>query len=101
MFWDKKTPSEIKQDVIEENRKNGRQAEREVKLKYNLRGYSMERKHTGEDFVARKRKYVITGPVVRTKHIEVKSGNSDLTDLQKKMKKKKSNYKIEKHDPWF
>jgi len=28
MFWNKKTPTQIKREVIEENSKNGRQAEK-------------------------------------------------------------------------
>jgi hypothetical protein len=43
---------------------------------------------------------IFTGRVVKSKLVEVKTGNSQLSSLQKKTKKK-GNYTVERVDPWF
>ena len=82
---------------LEENRKNGERAEKEAKLRWNLSGYSMERSTNGEDFIARKKEYLVFGKVVETKHVEIKYGDSSLSEAQEKLKKKKSNYVVDRY----
>jgi len=89
---------------LEENRKNGERAEKEAKLRWNLDGYTMERSSTGEDFIARKKEYLLFGKIVETKHVEVKYGDSPLSEEQEKLKKRKSNYVVDRYTEdnlWF
>ena len=64
-------------------------------------GEEVERAPHGRDFIVRKRN-IFTGRVQRTTHIEVKSSPSaPLSELQKKTKRKKSNYKVVRINPFF
>jgi hypothetical protein len=66
-----------------------------------MQGYEVERTGRGSDYVRRKRD-IFTGRVTKTEHVEVKSGNAILSPLQKKTKKKKkSNYRVVREDPFF
>ncbi|MDG7015826.1 MAG: hypothetical protein JRM82_00440 [Nitrososphaerota archaeon] len=68
-----------------------------------LGGYEVERTGRGSDYIRRKRD-LWTGRVVRTEHVEVKSGHAKLSPLQQKTRKKKrSNYVVKRRDPlvWF
>ena len=59
-----------------------------------LRGAEVERALHGRDFIER-RCNLLTGRVVRTTHVEVKSSKTaPLTELQKKTKKRTSNYRV-------
>ncbi|MFH0954607.1 MAG: hypothetical protein V1777_00690 [Candidatus Micrarchaeota archaeon] len=69
-------------------------------MRYQIKGYDVERTPHGKDFVVRKRS-VWTGRVIETKHIEVKTGGAKLSKLQRKMKKEKSNYRVERTNPIF
>jgi len=89
-----------KKATIRENQRKGRAAEDMVRMNYALRGYEVERTGKGHDFRVRKRN-LFTGRVVESKVVEVKSGKSNLSKLQQKTKKKKSNYKVERVEPFF
>jgi len=66
-----------------------------------MMGYEVERTGRGHDYVRRKRD-LFTGRVTRTEYVEVKSGNAQLSDLQKKTKKKKKgNYRTVREDSFF
>ncbi|MEM3489007.1 MAG: hypothetical protein QXO75_05045 [Nitrososphaerota archaeon] len=85
---------------IAENRRKGKAAEEQFKTRCFLEGKEVERTGRGHDFRVRERDWW-TGKVKRSYVVEVKSGESRLSKLQKKIKKKKSNYKVVKEDPWF
>jgi len=91
---------EKKRIIIDENRRKGKFAEDLVRTKYVMRGYEVERTGRGHDFRVRKRD-LFTGRVTESKIVEVKSGRAKLSKLQQKIKKKKSNYKIERVDSFF
>lgn len=41
----------------------------------------------------------MTGRVVKSELVEVKAGKSKLSDLQRRTKKRKSNYRVVREDP--
>ena len=86
--------------IIRDNQRKGRVAEDIVRMRYLIRGYEVERTGRGHDFRVRKRN-PFTGRVIESKLIEVKSGRANLSKLQQKIKRKKSNYKVERVDPFF
>lgn len=65
-----------------------------------MEGYEVERTGHGSDFRAKKRNF-FTGDIVEDKLVEVKSGNAELSDLQKQTKKQKTNYEVRRRDPLF
>lgn len=91
---------ERKKAIIKDNQRKGRAAEDIVRMKYTLQGYEVERTGRGHDFRVRRRD-LFTGKVVESKVVEVKSGKARLSKLQRKTKKKKSNYKVERVEPLF
>jgi len=100
MFGKKISKKKIKKEVIGENRRKGKAGEDTVKMNYQLQGYEVERTGRGHDFRVRKRD-MLTGKVTRSKLVEVKTGNARLSKLQKKTKKKRSNYKVERVNSYF
>ena len=100
MFGRKVSKREARKEVIAENRRKGRAGEEAVKSNYSLRGYEVERTGRGHDFRVRRRN-MLTGRVTESKVIEVKTGKAKLSKLQRKTKKQKSNYKVERVDPMF
>lgn len=97
----KYSKKQIKREVLEENRRRGKSAEESYKMGAYLRGEEVERSPHGRDFVVRKRN-IFTGRVTRTTHVEVKSSSTaPLSSLQKKTKKKQSNYKVVRQNPGF
>ncbi|MDH7517568.1 MAG: hypothetical protein QHH19_04410 [Candidatus Thermoplasmatota archaeon] len=96
--WGKKIPKkEIKREVIAENRARGKRAEERFEMNARFSGYEVERTGRGSDYKIRKRD-PWTRKVVYTGYREIKSGNAQLSDLQKKTKKRKSNYKVIRED---
>ena len=90
-----------KRQTIRNNQRRGRAAEEQAMSRDMMRGYEVERTGRGHDYVRRKRN-LFTGRVTRTEYVEVKSGNAQLSDLQKKTKKKKKgNYRTVREDPLF
>jgi len=97
----KTSKKEIKRDIIAENRRKGRAGEDAYRASAMLRGVELERAPRGRDFIERKRD-PFTDRVTSTKHVEIKTGNAKLSKLQKKTKRKKgSNYKEVRMDPYF
>jgi len=99
IFGRKISKKQIKKDVLEENRRKGRAAEASFVVNAQLSGYEVERTGRGHDYRIRKRD--LTGRVVYSGVREIKSGNAKLSQLQEQTKKKKSNYKVIRHDPMF
>lgn len=92
---------QLRREVLEENRRRGRDAEEVFRLRAALRGEEVERAPHGRDFVVRRRD-IFTGRVLRTTHVEVKSSRTaPLSKLQKNTRRNKSNYKVEVIDPLF
>ena len=95
-----KSKKEIKRETIERNRRQGKAGEEQVKAKYQLQGYEVERTGRGSDFRVRKRDW-LSGRVTESKLVEVKTGNAKTSRLQEKTKKKQNNYKVERVRPFF
>jgi hypothetical protein len=101
IFGKKYSKKQIKKEVLEENRRRGKAAEDSYQMSASLRGEEVERSPHGRDFIVRKRDFA-TGRVTRTTHVEVKSSSTaPLSRLQKKTKKKQSNYKVVREKPMF
>ena len=87
-FFGKPTKKEVNRERTERVRQQGRDGENRVKMKWQLRGYEVERTGRGHDFYVRKRN-LLTGKVIDSKYVEAKNGeNAKLSPLQEKMKKK-------------
>lgn len=97
IFGRKKSKKQIKREVLEENRMKGKTAENNYVVRAQLAGYEVERTGKGHDFRVRKRD-LLTGRVIYSGVREIKSGNATLSKLQRKTKKKQSNYKIVRED---
>jgi hypothetical protein len=91
---------QLKKEVIAENRRKGKAGEESFRLRAVINGREVERSPKGKDFIVRK-KDIMTGKVTRTEHVEVKTGNAKLSELQKKTKKKKSNYRVVREKPMY
>lgn len=92
---------QIKREVLEENRRRGKAAEESFRMGAALRGEEVERVPHGRDYIVRKRN-IFTGKIQRTTHVEVKSSpTAPLSKLQKRTKRKKSNYKVVRINPYF
>ncbi|HXT82745.1 MAG TPA: hypothetical protein VN704_00095 [Verrucomicrobiae bacterium] len=74
-----------RREVVRENQSRGKEGEEHIKSKYEFNGYKVKRTGRGHDFKAEKRDW-LTGRK-ETKYIEVKTGNSKLSDLQRKKKR--------------
>lgn len=99
-IWRNKSKKQKKRETIANNRAKGRAAEDEFRLTSTLRGEEVVRTGRGSDFRVRKRD-PWTGRVTSSKLVEVKSGKAKLSKLQKKTKRKKSNYRVARVDPLF
>ena len=94
----KKSKKELKREVLAENRQNGKSGEDTYRLIAMANGEELERAPRGRDFISRKRN-PFTGKV-RITHVEVKSSSTaPLSKLQKKTKKKRTNYKVVRVNP--
>ena len=88
------------EDTSVSNQERGRKSEAKAKRNFELRGYNMERNGPGYDYKATKTNHA-TGKK-ETKYVEVKSGTSQLTDIQKENRKSKGGkYKVVRNDPWL
>lgn len=72
-----------------------------VAMKYAVSGYEVDRTHPrGADMTVRRRD-LFTGRVTSTRRVEVKTGDSRLSPLQRRVKRKKRT-KVERVDsPFF
>jgi hypothetical protein len=96
----KKSKKEKMRERIAENYRKGKAAEEQFRIKCLLQGKEVERTGRGHDFRVRTRD-LLTGRVVKSELVEVKAGKSKLSDLQRRTKKRKSNYRVVREDPWF
>ncbi len=71
-----------RRQVSRENQSQGRAGEKKIREKYEMTGYKVTRTGKGHDLKAEKKDW-FTGEN-RAKYIEVKTGNSKLSKLQKK-----------------
>lgn len=99
-LYGKRSKKEKQKETIASNRRKGAAAESEAMWEDRLRGYEVERKPHGQDYIRRKRN-LWTGRVTKTEHVEVKSGKAKLSKLQAKTKKRKSNYVVKRRNPLF
>ena len=83
-----------KRGNIRKNAAQGRRAERMVRRKYKMQGYSIRRTGYGHDFKATRRN-IFGGK--ETKFVEVKSGNGRLSPTQWRAKRRLgSRYVVER-----
>jgi len=100
IFGRKKSKRQRSRETLADSRAKGKAAEDWDAMSYSMRGYEVERTGRGSDFRVRRRD-LFTGRVVENRLVEVKSGSARLSKLQKKTKRKKSNYKVDRVDPPF
>ncbi|MFB0504982.1 MAG: hypothetical protein ACETWE_14285 [Candidatus Bathyarchaeia archaeon] len=100
IFGRKKSKKQRTKERLAESQAKGKAGEDIVAMNYAMRGYEVERTGKGSDLRVRRRD-PFTRRVTESKLVEVKTGKSRLSKLQKKTKKKKSNYKVERVDPLF
>ena len=74
-----------RKEVNRANQEQGKAGEEQVKAKYEFNGYKVERTGKGHDYRATKKNW-FSGKK-ETKYVEVKTGNSKLSPLQRKKKK--------------
>ncbi|MGI0040580.1 MAG: hypothetical protein ACRD94_01290 [Nitrosopumilaceae archaeon] len=74
-----------RKEVIRENQTRGKDGEEHIRRKYEFNGYEVKRTGKGHDFKAEKRDW-LSGRK-ETKYVEVKTGNSKLSDLQREKKR--------------
>ncbi|WAC05963.1 MAG: hypothetical protein OS112_04845 [Methanoregula sp.] len=94
------TKKQRRRQTIRNNQRKGKAAEDQAMMRDNMMGYETERTGRGHDYRRRKRN-PFTGRVTKSEVVEVKSGNAKLSPLQKKTKKKKSNYRVVRENPPF
>lgn len=96
------TPRESKKKqrsrTSRESNRKGKVAEGIVKERYEMAGWKMERTGEGHDFKATRKN--LLGRVVETRYVEVKSGKSRQSKLQKQEQaKRRGHYKVEHENP--
>jgi hypothetical protein len=107
MSWDsffgstKKTKKQRAREVLESNKRNGKDAEDRFVLRHSLSGEEVERTGRGSDFRVRRRD-PWTGKVSSSRLYEVKSSETaPVSELQSKMRKKRRVTVVrETNDPW-
>ena len=73
-----------RRDVIRDNQRQGKEGEEYVRRKYEMNGYKLDKTGRGHDWKATRRDW-LTGKK-ETIYIENKTGNSKLSELQKRKK---------------
>ncbi len=87
-----------RKQVNRENQEQGKAGERRIKEEYEFSGYKVKRTGKGHDLKAEKKDW-LTGKK-ETKYIEVKTGNSKLSKLQKKKRSQfGKKYVVERLEP--
>ena len=87
-----------RRQINRENQQQGKEGEDAVRQKYEFNGYEMERTGHGHDFKATKKNWW-TGKK-ESKYVEVKTGESQLSDLQKRRKRQLGKrYVVERLEP--
>jgi hypothetical protein len=102
IFGKKKSRKQRQRETLANNKAKGKAAEDLFVFQHTLAGHEVVRTGRGHDFRVRKRN-LFTGEVLKSEVHEVKSSKkAPLSKLQKKTKKKKSNYKVDRIEPgWF
>jgi len=86
-----------RKQVNQENQEQGRSGERKIKEEYEFSGYKVTRTGKGHDLKAEKKDWFGNKT---TKYIEVKTGNSKLSKLQKKKRGRLGEkYVVERLEP--
>lgn len=87
-----------KRQTLASNRMKGKMAEDSFHLEQNLQGNDCRKIHKGGDFVVQKRDFFGNKVGKPTVH-EIKTGNSKLSDAQKRKKARLGNkrYKVERY----
>ena len=82
--------------MLSESQRKGKAAEEIIKLRYEILGYEVERTGRGHDYLVTKRN-PFTGKIIDRKYIEVKYGDSPLSELQwESSREHRGHYKIER-----
>jgi hypothetical protein len=84
-----------KSSTLASNRMRGRMAEDSFALEQRMQGHDVKRIHKGGDFVVQKRD-MLGRKAGKPKTYEIKTGNAQLSDAQKKKKRRspKGSYKV-------
>ena len=98
--WDKGIKKAKKRSTLKVNKAKGSMAEKVFEGTERMKGNDVQRIHHGGDYIVTKRDMLTGKSKGKTVH-EIKTGNSPLSPLQKKTKKKMgSKYKVERSG-WF
>ena len=81
---------------LRKNRLNGRYGENLFKLESAIGGFEVKRTSKGSDYKRRKVN-LVTNKKSKWELVEVKTGKSKLSPLQKKTQKKIKNYKVKRY----
>ena len=82
-----------KRIILEQNKFKGKLAEDLAAMQLMIEGYEVRKVHKGKDFVAVKRDF-FTGEIIDRKFVEVKAGNSQLSEAQRRSKARSKKYEI-------
>jgi hypothetical protein len=98
--WDNEVKKAKKRSTLNINKAKGSMAEKVFEGTERMKGNDVQRIHHGGDYIVTKRDMLTGKSKGKTVH-EIKTGNSPLSPLQKKTKKKMgSKYKVERSG-WF
>ena len=98
IFGVPESEEERRRRIARRNRRKGAAGEEIVRMNYALRGYEVTRTGRGSDFHVQKRD--LLGKVIDSRDIEVKTGGSQLSDLQEETRRRKTgHYDVERLDP--
>jgi len=94
----KKSKKERKRAVLADNKARGKIGQDFTEVRYVIGGYETKKTGRGSDFRAIRRD-PLTGKIIESKLVEVKTGGAKLSKLQKKTRrKKKGKYVVEHGD---
>ena len=82
----KKSTKEIRRETLEANKAKGKLGEDLYKINATMRGYEYRRTGKGSDF--KERPITYWGNPQRWRKVDVKTGNAQLSDLQRKNRAK-------------
>lgn len=95
-FGDDESDEERRERILRENRRKGKAAEELIEQRYGLEGYEVERTGRGHDYLVTKRD-PFTGRIIDRAYIEVKYGDSPLSDLQwESSQEHRGHYRVER-----
>src|SRR6266571_5339390 len=88
-----------RREVNRANQSQGREGEEQARREYEFSGHEVEKIHRGGDLKVTKRDW-LTGKKGKPKIVEVKTGNSKLSKLQKKKQRQYGNrYVVKRYEP--